>query len=184
MQSLIPGFWGEISLSLQGKQRKPSVSKDSGLQLVFLLLFFILLALGPFYWQKLWNKLAQCLLKRKTRKRKTTLSRLNLNHYIARYVQFCVWVCQLHIDSEDSAEKMALFPVGEFCYDNIFRLKTAKSMWCVCFGLKRLGRVQFYTYRVFSLFCTYFSSLKLNFWTNNYLSSWTLVLSFCYLRRC
>lgn len=58
---------------------------------------------------------------------------------------------------------MALFPVGEFCYDNIFKLKTAKSLWCVCFGLKRLRRVQFYTYGVFSLFYMYFSSLKLNF---------------------
>lgn len=58
---------------------------------------------------------------------------------------------------------MAFFPVGEFCYDNIFRLKTAKSMRCVCFGLKRPGRVQFYTYSVFSLFCMYFSSLKLKF---------------------
>lgn len=114
VQLLIPRFWGEIPISLQGKQHKPSVSKDSGLRLVNLRLFPILLVLGPFYWQNFGNKLAQCLRERKTRRRKTTFCRSYLNHYyMARYVQFCVWVCQYCIlISEDSAEKNGSFSGG------------------------------------------------------------------------
>lgn len=50
---------------------------------------------------------------------------------------------------------MALFPVGEFCYDNIFKLKTAKSL-CLFWIEKTKACSILHLWRVFIILHVFF----------------------------